>query len=243
MAVPRFFVDETLVAGTTIALPQPVAHHAAHVLRLRDGDGVVLFNGRGGEFRATLRGFGRDAGAHIDGFDAIEREALLAATLVQAWVAADKLDWIVGRAVELGAAAIVLAPAERCVVRIDGERRSRRLAHLRQLARSACEQCGRNLIPAVEACDDLVSALDRAASLRTVLLPGDAPSLARRLRTSAASDLALLVGPEGGFSRDELRLAKARDWQPATLGPRVLRTETAGAAALAVVQAVAGDLR
>jgi 16S rRNA (uracil1498-N3)-methyltransferase len=240
MAAPRFFVDLDLAAGATLALPDAVAHHAARVLRLRDGAAIVLFNGRGGEFGATLQVDGKHALARVHRFDPVERESPLPLMLVQAWVATDKLDWIIEKATELGVARIVLAPAERSVVRLQGERRERRLAHLRLLAIAACEQCGRNRVPAVTAVDTLAAALVASGSDAWLIL---APEAALPLAEAApAASTALLVGPEGGFTPEEIAAAGQLGCRPVRLGPRVLRTETAGIAALAALQALRGDL-
>jgi 16S rRNA (uracil1498-N3)-methyltransferase len=247
MKSARFFVDADLLAGDELALPAAVAHHAARVLRLTTGTRIVLFNGRGGECAATLRIDGKHAAATVEALQPVERESPLAVTLLQAWVATEKLDWIVEKAVELGAVCIVLFGAERSVVRIDGERRERRLAHLRQLAIAACEQCGRNRVPTIAAAHDLDDALTTYASgSRYVLLPdADTGLLALASAAPAAeagATVTLLVGPEGGFTPAEAARARALGCTPARLGPRILRTETAGLAALAALQAVAGDL-
>jgi 16S rRNA (uracil1498-N3)-methyltransferase len=240
MAAPRFFVDLDFIVGQALTLPDAVAHHAVRVLRLRDGDPIVLFNGRGGEFAARLQVRGSHANAQVERFDPIERESSLHLTLVQAWVAAEKLDWIVEKATELGAARIAFVPAERCVVRLQGERRERRLAHLRQLAIAACEQCGRNRVPTIAAADTLAAALESAgAAARLILAPDAEVPLAHAVPESSA---ALLVGPEGGFSPHEVAAALRLGCQAVRLGARVLRTETAGLAALAALQALRGDL-
>jgi 16S rRNA (uracil1498-N3)-methyltransferase len=243
----RFYVDSDLQAGTDLALPDAVAHHAVRVLRLATGTPIVLFNGRGGEFAAILRIDGKRAVAALGARHPVERESPLAVTLLQAWVATEKLDWIVEKAVELGSVRIVLFGAERSVVRIDGERRDRRLAHLRLLAIAACEQCGRNRVPVIAAARDLDDALASCASeSRFVLLPDADSGLLVLASTAAQADapaaMTLLVGPEGGFTPTEAARAQALGCAPARLGPRVLRTETAGLAALAALQALSGDL-
>lgn len=241
MTAPRFFVDLSLAEGHTLPLPERVAHHALRVLRLADGAAVTLFNGQGGEYAATLGIDGKRAHAQIGRFDAVERESPLRLTLIQSWVATEKLDWIVEKAVELGVRNIVFAPAERSVVRLSGERQARRLAHLALLAQAACAQCGRNRLPTLAAADTLAQAFT---------LAGDAPLL----MLHPAADIALdgtaaqrgarvLVGPEGGFTAPEIALARSAGALAIRLGPRVLRTETAGLVALSTLQALAGDLR
>ena len=243
MSLPRFYVDGVLEVGGEVALPAAVAHHALRVLRLRDDDAVILFNGRGGEFHARLRLDAQRAGARVGQFDPVERESPLAVTLVQAWVATEKLDWIAEKAVELGAAGLVLVPAARSVVRLAADRLERRLAHLRQLAIAACEQCGRNRVPPVMAVADISAALECAeASNRLVLAPDGRAGLADAVAVQDAGAAVVLVGPEGGFTADEIALAVKLGCRSVRLGPRVLRTETAGLVALAALQGRFGDL-
>lgn len=241
VSTPRFFVDAALVAGRSLDLPGDVVHHALRVLRLRSGTPVVLFNGRGGEYHALLRVDASHASAQVESFDPVERESPLALTLIQALVAAEKLDWIIEKAVELGAARIIVAPMQRSVVRLDAARRERRRRHWCAVVRAACEQCGRNRLPPVDFCATFDEALARAAANRPrfVLLPSAGDGLPLGIREGEAI---LLVGPEGGFSGPELRDAERAGFVPAHLGPRILRTETAGLAAMAVLQAAGGDL-
>lgn len=239
MTVSRFFVDLDLAVGQEVALPEPVAHHATRVLRLGSDAPLVLFNGRGGEFAARLRVSGKRASALVTQFDPVERESSLALALVQSWVATEKLDWIVEKAVELGAARIVLMPSERSVVRLQGERLARRMTHLRQIAIAACAQCGRNRLPEVIATDALDAALGAAGDGPRFLLAPDAAQLT--VATASGTAAVVLVGPEGGFSEHEIAAARSHGCQPIRLGPRILRTETAGLAALAALQALRGD--
>lgn len=241
VSAPRFFVDAPLAEGNAIALPAGVAHHATHVLRLREGDAVVLFNGRGGEFRGRLLAGGKQA--ELVEHEAADRESPVAITLVQSWIAADKLEWVVEKAVELGVARIVLAPARRSVVRLDPARATRRLERLQEIAISACCQCGRNQVPRIEAFAELADALAEAAAggVGLVLHPAASRSLVDLARVGRGP-FAVAVGPEGGFDDGELALAERAGYRPARLGPRVLRTETAGLAAIASLQVAAGDL-
>jgi 16S rRNA (uracil1498-N3)-methyltransferase len=227
---PRFFVDTDLATERVLALPEGVAHHAQRVLRLRAGTAITLFNGRGGEYAATLLADGQ---ARIGDFDPVERESPVPTTLLQAWVAADKLDWIVEKATELGAAHIVLWPAERSGVRLAGERLARRLAHLRAVTEAACCQCGRNRLPTVDAADPLAAALAAADATVRLLLDAEGEPLAAQV--AQAASVAFAVGPEGGFTTTERALAARHGWHTARLGASVLRTETAGLAALAAV--------
>jgi 16S rRNA (uracil1498-N3)-methyltransferase len=238
---PRFFVDVPLAAGESIRLPADVAHHAARVLRLRDGAPIVLFNGGGGEYAASLRVTGAAALAQVEAFDPIERESPLHLTLVQGLVAADKLDWIVEKAVELGVERVLVVPMQRCVVRLDAARAARRVRHWTDVARAACCQCGRNRVPSVEFFGSFgaVLAAMPAEAPRLLLLP----TAGRDLCSAVQGDRAvLMVGPEGGFDEAEIAQAGRTGFVAARLGPRVLRTETAGLAAIASLQATSGDL-
>ena len=243
MRAARFFVDVPLASNTRIELPTRVAHHATRVLRLHDRDSIVVFNGAGGEFAGTLALSGLRAFADVGAFDAVERESRLQITLVQSWIANEKLDWAVEKSVELGVHSIVLAPTQRSVVRIGGDRLTKRLQRLRELAVGACAQCGRNRIPDISAEPTMSAALQVGRHNDTVgvLL---APSTERGLTDIELQRgrVALAVGPEGGFSDDEVASARDLGYQARRLGPRVLRTETAGMAAIVAMQALAGDL-
>jgi 16S rRNA (uracil1498-N3)-methyltransferase len=237
---PRFFLESGLRVGATIDLPDAVAHHAQHALRLRDGAAIVLFDGRGGEYAARLVA-GRRAAAQVLAFDPVERESPLAVTLIQSLVPNEKLDWIVEKSTELGAARIVLAPTARSVARLGGERLARKRTHWREVAIAACCQCGRNRVPEIRDAPSFTAALElaRDCQARLLLAPGAAEALVRHARTAS---IAVAIGPEGGFTEQEIALAQRAGFVVAALGPRVLRTETAGPAALAALQAVSGDL-
>ena len=237
MSAPRFHVDSALALGT-VRLPERIAHHALRVLRLRDGAPLVLFNGRGGEYAGHLQ-LAAEPEAVLTAFDAVDRESSLSVTLVQALVASEKLDWIVEKLTELGVARLLVVPTERSVVRLDGERLARRLAHWQEVAVAACAQCGRNRVPQVAMHATLQDALAGLVSgPRRMLLP----EAVAPLDATAADTCTIAVGPEGGFTAAEQRALAAAQFEPARLGPRVLRTETAGLAALAALQCRGGDL-
>jgi 16S rRNA (uracil1498-N3)-methyltransferase len=240
VAEPRFFIETDLAAGAIVDLPAGVAHHAAHVLRLRDGDAVVLFNGHGGEFhgRVAARGQRVELASHVP----VERESPVAVALLQAWIATDKLEWVVEKAVELGVARIALAATRRSVVRLDAARLAKRIDRLRDIAVAACCQCGRNRVPPIAALGDLGSALaDVGAGATGLVLQPDAPRSLVEIAGASPGPIAIAVGPEGGFDEEEFALARRAGFQMARLGPRVLRTETAGLAALAALQGTVGD--
>jgi 16S rRNA (uracil1498-N3)-methyltransferase len=240
MAEPRFFIETDLAAGACVDLPTEVAHHAAHVLRLREGDAVVLFNGRGGEFHGRLAARGKQAELTIH--DPMERESPVAVTLVQAWIATDKLEWVVEKATELGVARIALTATRRSVVRLDPARLARRIDRLRDIVIAACCQCGRNRVPSVEAFGELGAALAEAGAGATgLVLQPEAPRSLVEIAAATPGPIAIAVGPEGGFDADEFALVQRAGFQLVRLGPRVLRTETAGLAALAALQGTVGD--
>jgi 16S rRNA (uracil1498-N3)-methyltransferase len=240
---PRFFIDGTLSSadvGAEIALPDDVAHHALRVLRLDPGDAIALFDGTGGEYAATITRAGkRDAWARVERFDPVERESRIAVTLAQAVVAADAMDAIVRHAVELGVAAIQPVITERGARFPPGAHGGKRLAHWRQVAVSACEQCGRNRVPPVHEPVPLAEWLARARS--GVVF--DAAATDTLPMVSGMTEPAALVGPEGGLSDLELARARRAGLHAVRLGPRILRADTAALTALAAVNLLWGDFR
>lgn len=241
--ISRFHFPGVLPERGEVALPEAAAHHAARVLRLRDGDAIVLFDGVGAEARATLSLRGKAAWAAIEARSEVDRESPLQLVLVQALATGDKMDWIVQKAVELGACALVPVQAERSVLRLSGERAAKRREHWQQVAIGACEQSGRNRVPAIGEIQSLAAYLAQAredsAVSRWVLDPAAGAGLAAQAKPGGP--LHLLIGPEGGWSEDELAACRSAACIPVGLGPRVLRTETAGLAMLAALQARWGD--
>jgi 16S rRNA (uracil1498-N3)-methyltransferase len=239
--IPRFYLDAPLRAGGVCTLPEDTAHHAVHVMRLREGDDAVLFNGRGGEYAARVASMQKmrialDVLQHLP----IERESPLQATLLQGVSSSDKMDFTVRKAVELGVAAIRPLLASRSVARPKGERADSRRAHWQKVAISACEQCGRNRIPEVHplaALDDCLR--EPQEGLKLLLTPRSDLPLSKAVEGKTAFVLA--AGPEAGFDADEEAAFAAAGFTPVKLGPRVLRTETAALAALAALSALRGD--
>jgi 16S rRNA (uracil1498-N3)-methyltransferase len=238
--VPRFHLDAPLRAGGVCTLSEDAAHHAVHVLRLREGDEVTLFNGRGGEFAARIASMQR-LRISIDLLQhrAIERESPLRITLVQGVSAGERMDSTVRKAVELGVAEVQPVLAARSVARPKGDRAENRRSHWQKIVISACEQCGRNRVPEVQA---LVSLDDyRPQSGTTKILLSPASELPLSKLSTAETRIVLAAGPEAGFTEEEeARLVEA-GFVPTSLGPRVLRTETAAVAALAALNALRGD--
>jgi 16S rRNA (uracil1498-N3)-methyltransferase len=241
--IARFYTDAALRAGGTASLPEDAAHHAVHVLRLRAGEEVTLFDGRGGEYAGRIAGIERlrvmvDVLAHRT----LERESPLAVTLVQGVSSSEKMDFTVQKATELGVAVLQPVTAARSVGRIAGERATQKRAHWQRVAIAACEQCGRNRVPQV------LEPLPLAEFCRAPARPGMrlllAPQAQLGMREAAArldGRVALAAGPEAGFSAAEEAMLVEAGFVPVRLGPRVLRTETAALAALAALNALAGD--
>ena len=241
MAIPRIHCDLRLGPGAQFSLDPDAAQHVAKSLRLKAGDSLVVFDGRGGEYDASITRIDRDrvdvkVGAFVD----VEREPHLALGLVQGLPEADKMDWIIQKATELGVGWIQPVTCERSVVRLSGERAARREAHWRRVAIAAAEQCGRTRIPEVRPNLGFMSWLAVPAEMPRWMLDPAAPPLASQ--AAPLSPLELVVGPEGGFSDRERELLATRA-TAVSLGPRVLRTETAPLAALAAIHALWGDFR
>lgn len=242
MSAPRFFCDAPLSASARIALPEALAHHAIRVLRLRAGETVALFNGQGGEYPAVLEIEGKAGFAQLGAFDPREAELAGRITLVQGLPAGDKMDWVVEKAVELGAARVSPIAAQRSVLQLAGPRLEKRVAHWQRIAQSAAEQCGRNRLMAVDAPMALADWLAQPAEgLRLLCHPEADTDLAGLLgATPGLASLTLLVGPEGGWSDKELTQAREAGVQAVRFGPRVLRTETAGLALISAAGALLG---
>lgn len=237
---PRFYCSVALSAPAEILLPADVAHHALRVLRLRYGEVVALFDGNGLEFSGALIEIDGRAGVSLSQAVPCEREAPLRLSLIQGLAVADKMDWIVQKAVEVGAASVQPVEAERSVLKLSGERAVKRVAHWRQVAVSAAEQCGRSHLCAVGEIERLGNWLAQPfEGERWILVPQDGVPLSSMPRP--AGPVALLVGPEGGWSEAEQLAAQAAGCRAVALGPRVLRTETAGLAAMAAMMALWGD--
>jgi 16S rRNA (uracil1498-N3)-methyltransferase len=242
MRLTRCYVAAPLHPGDNRVLPGDVSAHVARVLRARAGQMLTLFDGRGGEYEARIVAIDRrGVQVQIEQHRAVERESPLTVTLLQALARGERMDLIVQKATELGVAGIVALTGERSVVHLDGAGLARRCEHWRAVAISACEQCGRNRVPTIGAVADLESACAQsdATSVRLLLAPDADLTLTAAVRQ--ASSISLAVGPEGGFSDEEIAHAQHHGFRCCRLGPRVLRAETAPLAALAAIQAVAGD--
>lgn len=238
MRLSRFFIDAPLSLGQH-ELPEAQAHYIGRVLRHAAGDAVQLFDGSGQEFLGELVEVGKkNVRVELRESFAGLAESPLRLHLGQGLSRGERMDWAIQKATELGAARITPIVSERCEVRLKDERADKRTAHWRQIAISACEQCGRSVLPQIDAPISLAEWLQATeADLKLVLHPVAAP-LASHARPGS---LAFLIGPEGGLSDAEVEQARAAGFHAARLGPRVLRTETAPVVALSVAQQLWGD--
>ena len=263
MRLTRVFVDADLSSGSIVELARDSAAHVAKVLRARSGDELVLFNGDGREFIGAIETVkGSRVLASIGAVRIVDRESPFKVTLVQCVPRGDRMDFIVQKATELGVMRIVPVLSQRSVVRLDPAQAASKQAHWRAVAISACEQCGRNRLPALEAPVPLLnylgSAIDAASNhLRMVLEPDHAEKSPRAgfesretadpvaglpVAGTAVSGALIAIGPEGGFAAEELEAFDLSSFSRLGLGPRVLRTETAAIAAIALLQARFGDM-
>jgi 16S rRNA (uracil1498-N3)-methyltransferase len=242
--IPRIYTDQPLRPGREVLLPEQAGEHVARVLRLERGHPLTLFNGDGREYDATLAALVKRAvTAEVTAARDADREAPLQLTLAQGIARGEKMDWILQKATELGVARIVPIMTERTEVKLDEERAERRLAHWHSVVAGACEQSGRNRLPEIELpqrLDRWLGALGETSALRLALLPNGDSTL--RQLPQMDNGAIVVIGPEGGLSETDIGMLTQSGFRGLRLGPRVLRTETAGVAALAALQALFGDL-
>jgi 16S rRNA (uracil1498-N3)-methyltransferase len=243
MRLTRVYVDAVLETGAPLTLRGSAAGHLTRVLRLRPKAALTLFNGRGGEYAASIeRVRGSEVTVAVGEHNSIERESPFPLTLAQGVSRGERMDLVVQKATELGVARLVPVLTERSVVRLDEEQSDRKSSHWRAIAIAACEQCGRNRLPEVALPAQLREFLRQAAvnSVRLLL----SPSATQRIEDvpRPAGGATVLIGPEGGLSEEEQGDALAAGFTAVNLGPRVLRTETAAIASLTLLQREFGDL-
>lgn len=241
MSLPRFFIPQKLALGAQLLLPPGPSRHAARVLRLSTGDTLELFNGEGGAYAARIEQIRKDdVEVRVTAFEDTDCESPLQVLLAQGISSGERMDYTLQKAVELGVSAIQPIAAKRSVVKLAGERAGKRVAHWQGVVNSACEQSGRNLVPAVEQPLSLADWLAQRPSGRLLFLSPQASTKLADLPAPQGLQI-LVAGPEGGFEADEIAALESADAIAVRLGPRVLRTETAALAALAAMQTVWGD--
>ena len=242
MRIPRIFTDSPLAVGSQCQLDDNAANHVGRVLRMKAGQALLLFNGDGQDYRATITEAGKKH-VQVDVTEASENEteSPLRVILAQTLSKGDRMDYAVQKAVEMGVSEIVPLTTERCDVKLKGDREDKRLRHWQQVAISAAEQCGRARVPEIQPVMTVQQWLEhaQACDLRLVLHHRTEQSLNTLEKPSR---IALMIGPEGGLTAEEIALAESRGFLPVALGPRVLRTETAPVAAIALCQWLWGDI-
>ncbi len=240
MAAPRFYHSLALQADTEIALPEALAHHAIRVLRLKDGQDIVLFDGQGAEYPGTLRIDGKKGYANLGAALEPARELAGRITVLQGIASSDKMDWIIEKAVELGVSRFVPVRAQRSVLQLNAERQAKRMAHWQRVIESASEQCGRNRLMELAS---PVTLAEYVRETRTGLHLFCDPDASQQLSQAIGPQdqaITLLIGPEGGWSPEEQKVALGAQAQAIRFGHRVLRTETAALALTAAISALQG---
>ena len=242
MRLTRSHVDMELRAGAEVVLPEDVAAHLLRVLRLQVGDACVLFNGDGHDYDARITVIGkREARAELAAARRIDNESPLRIALLQGIARGEKMDWILQKATELGVTRILPVTSERSEVKLDAQRADKRLAHWRGIVVAACEQSGRAVLPEVAPPQSLAQAAGLREGRGFILDPFANASLSS-IRNASLCECTIAIGPEGGWSPRDREQLVAAGYEGLKLGPRVLRTETAGIAAIAALQAACGDL-
>jgi len=242
MRTIRSHIDAPLAPGTEMALPEAIGNHLVRVLRLKTGDVFNLFNGDGNDYPSEITGIDKKgARARILSCHAVGNESPLRIHLYQSIARGEKMDWILQKATELGVNAFTPMVSDRTEVKLDSERSDRKLNHWQGVIRSACEQSGRAMLPAVNP-PISINQMNGAAKLeKAFYLDPEAADGIDGLVPDTAFELKLAIGPEGGFSERDIRLLQTAGFKGLRIGPRILRTETAGIAAIAALQSRFGD--
>ena len=241
MRIPRLYVDLPLATHKQFELPLARAHYLVNVLRIRQGQAITLFNGQGGEYNAVISQLSKKRVlVEVGTFNNINNESHLHIELAIGLSKGDRMDWVMQKATELGVKTFIPILTERSEVKLSAERWQKKLNHWQEIIINACEQCGRNITPALRepiALQEYVK--NTSCNLKLILHPYDNSFALAEL--SRSTSISLLVGPEGGFSSDEVHVAISAEFGSWQLGPRILRTETAPLAAISVLQARYGD--
>ena len=240
MRNPRIYTPTALHSGADFVLEEQPSRHLSRSLRLGKGDPLTLFDGTGGEYNANIVDVGKKhVTVHTGEHQTIERESTLPIHLGVAVSRGDRFDWVIQKATELGATSISPLNTQRTGVRLQGDRAAKKLAHWQQIVISACEQCGRNRLPQLNALQDVQRFVETTPADQKLVLHHRAGAT---VSGSQPADVALLIGPEGGLTETEIEQAEGCGYQSLSLGPRIMRTETAPLAALAILQGHWGDM-
>jgi 16S rRNA (uracil1498-N3)-methyltransferase len=243
MRLTRIYQQQILYCGQQFTLSKEAAHHLTHVLRLKQGMEFILFNGKGGEFKAELISIKKaSVTVQVGEYNDINRESSLPILLAQAVLRTEKMDYLIQKAVELGATNIIPLLTEHALLRLSNERWEKRLNHWRTIMINACEQAGRTRLPIITKPLPFIHALHEInTELRVMLIPNHKNKKVIP-HAQALRDVAILSGPEGGWSETEMRFAMDAGFVPLQLGPRILRAETAGLVAISLFQGLFGDI-
>ncbi len=240
MRIPRIFTQQALTAHSSLSLAEPQSHYLSKVLRMQAGRELVLFNGEGGEYSAEISAVHKKyVDVNVKEFFEENRQSHLRLELAIGVSRGERMDWVLQKATELGVSKIIPLMTDRTEVKLGGERADKKMEHWQHIIISACEQCQRNLLPTLaepQHYSEWIMQCD--AELKFVLHHRDSKRLPQDKSTKS---VALLIGPEGGLCEDEIAQAISQGFAPLTLGPRVLRTETAPIAAISLVQYLWGD--
>ncbi|MFC3170991.1 16S rRNA (uracil(1498)-N(3))-methyltransferase [Acinetobacter vivianii] len=231
----RFYIETELNTGNTVELTESVFHHWVRVLRAKEQEQAIFFNGKGGEYVVTLTQINKKKNAFVsvDQFDAADRTAPFKVTLGQVMSKGDRMDYAIQKATELGVTTIQLLTSERCEMRLKYDRDQKKLDHWQSVAIAACEQCGMNRVPEILAPISLTDWVESdLPESRFVLAPNKDQN---NVLLNSSPDLALLIGPEGGLSEAEINIANQNNFRNWCIGDRVLRTETAPVVALSIL--------
>ena len=241
MRITRIYQPIPLSENLMITLDKDASHHILHVLRLQTGTQLKIFNGQGGEYDAELIGMEKKhARIKVKNFSDIKCESPLLIHLGQGIVRGEKMDLIIQKAIELGVNEITPLITEFSNVKLAADRLEKKHAHWQAVAISACEQSGRNKLPKIHPPELIATWLQHSAADLKIILDPFAKTDLKNYKQ--AETVCIVVGPEGGFCENELDLAKQHHFLPLQLGPRILRTETAALAAIAILQAKWGDM-
>ncbi|WCN11114.1 16S rRNA (uracil(1498)-N(3))-methyltransferase [Marinomonas mediterranea] len=243
MRIPRIYVDIDLTEHTEIILPDSAFQHCCKVLRLKEGHAIILFNGDGGEYDATLYNVQkRAASAQLTTYRVLENESPLKVTIGQSLSRGERMDYAIQKAVESGVFRIQPLFSERCEVKLQEDRMEKRLKHWQQVAISATEQCGRGVVPKILEPINLLDWVEKCNEMLKITLHHHSAKPIHDFERPPENSIALLIGPEGGLTDIEVEKASLFGFQSIALGPRVLRTETAPVVALTTLNLMWGDL-